>query len=756
MLGSNISHHSEIQLLMITNSRRLFYVCLTLLMFNALDAFGQCPLSKPETVSVSQWTSCSATLTWSAVPGADYYKVRYRFKDAVGYTILPQQITSLSYTFTNLVNDTTYKFGVSAFCANGDDGGYKNAQKKTLKADIPRSLTASNPVGTSVTLSWSSDCPSGAYNVRRKKTGVAGWTTFTNATSGTVYEVMGLTPNTSYDFQVQSKNGPDVSSWTPSVTMNSGDVPVILPAKPNMIVYMLDDGRYDNYVPNGGPGWFNSPAINRIAEEGINFKYTFPTTSQCAPSRVSIYTGLYAHKHGAIDNHSRRFDGLTMVQEVLQGAGYYTGFVGKFGQFQGDPVGFDYWATSDGNNFNPGDYLVNGNDTVITGHISNVYQDFALHFLDNVPAGKNFVLFFFTRVPHSPTIPRSGDTDLYVMETMPVPDNFVEYEHNYPSYFYNGGHRWNYTPQQTDDYKRTEFQCLHGSEVNMAAIFDWLEVHGILDSTMIMFTSDNGFLQGEHMLEAKQIAQEESIRIPLFVRYPAWFPAGTVSTNIQATNVDIPATLLDAAGIPGALETDGTSLYRLYQQSITRKYFFYQFAGEDATPPIRGVRSNEYKYVKHYCNQLTEEFYDLVADPKENTNQINNSDYSSLIATYRLAMDSIMTELNDPEPSIINCFLSSPQFSREVEEDQEAFNLRNVEIYPNPASDYFVMNYNDEAREDIVISIQNMIDEEVYFKELPNTNSFNIMIDATGWSRGIYLATVKKGGKSFTRKFTIQ
>src|SRR5262245_36870661 len=126
----------QTQCLMNRISRRFLSVSLTLMMLNAPDAFSQCSIPKPEAVSVAQWTSCTATLSWSEVPGAAYYKVRYRYKDAVGYTILPNQITSLNYTFTNLTPDTTYKFGVSAFCPNDDDSGYKNAQKKTLKADI--------------------------------------------------------------------------------------------------------------------------------------------------------------------------------------------------------------------------------------------------------------------------------------------------------------------------------------------------------------------------------------------------------------------------------------------------------------------------------------------------------------------------------------------------------------------------------------------------------------------------------------------
>lgn len=738
-----------------------FIFTLLFLIFLRQSTVAQCTLPKPSVVTVTKATSCDATITWTAVPDAAYYKVRYRFRNINGWTMVNTQITGTTYTFTNLVGDSAYKFGVASFCSNGSGSQYKNAQKTTPLVTVPDSLKTTEVAGTSVSFSWMEHCPVSSYNFRYHITATHPWTVLRNI-STTSFVVNNLLTNTSYDFQVQAQSGIDTSKWTKSLRVNSGDTIVAPPQgqtvsslKPNMVIFVLDDGRYDPYIPTGGPAWFNTPSINRIASEGINFVYSFPTTSQCAPSRVSIYSGLYASHHGAIDNITRQYDGIPLVQKILQDAGYYTGFVGKYGQFQGDPQGFDWWATSDGNIFTDPPYKINGKDTSITGHITDVYQNLAITFLNQVPAGQKFCLMFFTRIPHAPTLPRSEDMSLFTNETMPFPDNFYRYTENYPSYLYSSGHNWTLEENQTDSAKLADFQCLYGAEVNMTAIMNWLTTKGTLDSTIIIFTSDNGYLSGEHKLKAKQLALEESIRVPMFIRYPAWFTPGEVNTSLMTFNVDIAPTLLDAAGIPDTFGMDGSSLNQLYKGNISRKYFYYQFAGDGPTPALRAVRSNEYIYIKTYCTEITEEFYDLINDPKENTNQINNTTFSPTIANYRTVLDSIKNALGDNNPGLLDCNLSNPKLTREENEEDQAYNLKNLEVYPNPASEYFIVNFNDEVREDISITISNLLNEVVYFKKMPETNSFKLIVKAE-WEAGLYMVSVKKGNQFYTRKFTLQ
>jgi arylsulfatase A-like enzyme len=268
-----------------------------------------------------------------------------------------------------------------------------------------------------------------------------------------------------------------------------------------------------------------------------------------------------------------------------------------------------------------------------------------------------------------------------------------------------------------------EFQTLAGLEDNVTTFLSFLEQRGILDSTMVIFTSDNGYLKGEHQLEAKQIAQEESIRVPLFIRYPYWFPAGTVVTNEMAANIDIPLTMLHAAGIPEHLEWMALSLKKLYDQTVQRNYFFYEYAGESGSPTIRAIRSNQYKYVKHYCTNVTEEFYDLATDPKENVNLINNASFNSLISSYRFKLDSFRTAVGDYTPVMWGVHLVIRNSPRKGDDEHESVNDRILRLWPNPATDYFLVNFNEAGNsEDIIIDVTNVLGQRVYYKEIRATD----------------------------------
>lgn len=737
--------------------KTLLLLWISFLFLSNSKVFAQCSLPKPENVLVTAWTSCDATLSWDPVPGTSYYLVRYKFRYTTDWITITDHLSNTSYTFSNLVPDSAYKFGVSAFCENGSNLEWKNAQKTTDRISLPDSFQVAG-AGNIVSLSWAVHCPTEFFNVRYKENYALLWNV-KNGITGNSYEIDSLNENTLYVFEVQGQTGPDTSKWSAPLTLTTDTIPdtIVTPvmAQPNFLIYLLDDGRYDSYQPNGGPAWFNSPSINRIANEGVNFVYAFPTTSQCAPSRVSIYSGLYSSHHGAVDNKTLHFNGIPLIQQILRDAGYYTGFVGKYGNYQGDPEGFDWWATSAGNVYIDPKYRINGRDTMITGHISDVYNDLAMTYLNSVPEGKKFCLMFFTRIPHSPTIPLEKDMVFYTDEIMPSPTNLKRYANNYPSYLYSCGHTWKKNAHKTDSVKLNDFRCLNGAEENVTSLMDWLTNKGILDSTFIVFSSDNGFLEGEHKLGEKQLAQEESIRVPMFIRYPAWFSPGQTS-NAMATNLDIPVSILEAAGITDTVGMEGLSLRKLFNGEQTRQYFYYQFETDGLLPSLRAVRSAQYKYIKTNCDQLTEEFYDLTKDPKENTNEINNSVYVSQIDAYRLVMDSFKLLLNDLDKAPVSCYLSNILFPKEVDEELEELNLKNVDVYPSPASGYFTIQFNDEMREDIEVYVTNLLNERIYYKKLPNSNSFNILINGEGWPAGEYLVMVKKRDNYFSKKFTMQ
>jgi N-acetylglucosamine-6-sulfatase len=733
----------------------------TLLMIVSLGystySFSQCALPKPENVKVPTFTSCDATITWDPVPGSSYFMVKFKPSNTAIWTEIPDQLNSLTYKFSGLSPNTYYDFAVASYCLNGTTTGFKEVHKLLPACPLPINVQVNTDIASGANVHWTSQCGTTTYNVRYKLTTSPDWTIVSQINS-TTYTISGLIPLSDYNVSVQSVCGGEFSLWSSraNFTTTSATSLPASPTKPNFLLIVLDDARYDIFQPTGGPSWFQSPSINRIANEGANFSYAFPTTSQCAPSRVSIYTGLYAHHHGALDNKTHMIDNLPLVQQILKDNGYHTGFVGKYGQFQGQPEGFDWWAVSDKDVFINALYTINGApDTIIPGHITDVYKNLAAEFFNNVPDDKPFALFYFTRVPHIPTLPRIKDMNLYTQELMPFPDNFDKYSEDYPSYFYKT-HNWGYNEALTDSLRLIEFQSLAGIEENVKDFFSGMESVGILDSTMIILTSDNGYMKGEHKLEAKQLAQEESIRVPLFIRYPAWFAAGSTYLDKMAANIDIAPTILEAAGIPETFNMDGISLKKLVDGQVQRPYFFYQYAGDYGVPSIRAIRSLEYKYVKHYCNEVTEEFYDLINDPEENINHINDSSYETLISSYRTILDSIRTAEEDYNPIEIDCYLINLEKTAQEDTEHDAANDRLLRLWPIPASDFFLISYNEAGnKENISIQVTNIIGQVIYFKDFINTDVLNTEINCQKWHEGAYIVTLKKGKQSYSEKIII-
>nr|MBA2423065.1 sulfatase-like hydrolase/transferase [Chitinophagales bacterium] len=136
----------------------------------------------------------------------------------------------------------------------------------------------------------------------------------------------------------------------PSDTIKNSSGKPLLP-KPNVLVIYLDDCRYDVFGANGGPQFFNSPAINSIANEGANFRWCFPALSLCGPSRASIVSGLYPHHHGVYNNEIFDTFPHTTLAEIMHDNGYFTGYIGKYG-FEKFPVpGYDYYCQSSSDDY---------------------------------------------------------------------------------------------------------------------------------------------------------------------------------------------------------------------------------------------------------------------------------------------------------------------------------------------------------------------------------------------------------------------
>jgi N-acetylglucosamine-6-sulfatase len=259
--------------------------------------------------------------------------------------------------------------------------------------------------------------------------------------------------------------------------------------QPNVLLIYLDDCKYDVFGPNGGPAFFQSPSINSIAEEGINFRWCFPALSLCQPGRASIISGLYPHHHGVYSNALLNNFPHTTIAEIMHDAGYYTGFVGKYG-IQRFPVpGYDFYCHSSTDEYWNARYQDNEEDwTTINGHKTEVFTDRALQFLDSVPPGKKFMLLLAHKAPHVPYDSRTQDEGLFDNDTMPFPENYPAYVENAPSHYTDCNTAYRNSSKISETY-RGYFELLNGAEWSIDTILNYLKSKNLLDSTLIIFTS---------------------------------------------------------------------------------------------------------------------------------------------------------------------------------------------------------------------------------------------------------------------------
>ncbi|HUM46911.1 MAG TPA: sulfatase-like hydrolase/transferase, partial [Chitinophagales bacterium] len=294
--------------------------------------------------------------------------------------------------------------------------------------------------------------------------------------------------------------------------------------RPNVIMIIADDLRYDAFATTGGPSFLNTPSINRIASEGAQFDNFYCVYPLCVPARATLMTGMYPHSHGAVDNCTYIKPSIKTLSEILDSAGYHTGMIGKYHIATKKQPGWDYWfATSRKIEYENPTFFFNTTEQVKNGHVENIIFDTTHKFLSQVDTP--FFLTVGHPSPHRPVVPLPQYDGIYDDEEMPVPDNFYQFSAWYPSFLYDDPDKiYDKAKPLEKDYKNY-FAGILAIEDNVTDIFNILQNRNLLDNTMIIFISDNGANYGEHQLKGKGKAYDPSIHLPLFIRYPAWYPS---------------------------------------------------------------------------------------------------------------------------------------------------------------------------------------------------------------------------------------
>ena len=377
------------------------------------------------------------------------------------------------------------------------------------------------------------------------------------------------------------------------------------PARPN-ILFVLADDHAAHAISAYGSRINQTPNIDRLAAEGIRFTNAFVTNSLCSPSRATMLTGQYSHVNGVATLRETLDPNRATFPKLLQAAGYQTAVFGKW-HLRSRPAGFDHYEVleSMGEYYNP--TLFSERDSVKhEGYVTDIITDRALSWLARRDPDRPFLLMYHHKAPHADWLPGPSHLTKYDDVTIPEPTTlFDDYsgrtsaaatQEMTVAYHLNDNHlklvpprglterqlaAWNaaYEPKNdafrkanlaSKEYIRWEYQrfikdylrTVASVDDNLGRVLDYLDKTGLAKNTVVVYASDNGFFLGDHGWFDKRWMYEESLRVPLIVRWPGKITPGSVSQSL-VLNLDFAETFLEMAGVAIPAGMQGRSLVPL-------------------------------------------------------------------------------------------------------------------------------------------------------------------------------------------------
>ena len=442
--------------------------------------------------------------------------------------------------------------------------------------------------------------------------------------------------------------------------------------RPNFLVVVLDDVRFDDLGFAGHP-FVRTPNFDRVANEGMRFANAFTPIPLCSPNRACILTGQYAHSHGVIDNsdsgpHSHQ---LVTFPMALNRAGYETAFVGKWhmGLDDSPRPGFDEWLSfrGQGHYFDP-EVNDNGKPRQFAGYATDLLSQRTVEFIRR-RRDRPFLACLSHKAVHPNLfqdadgsirdVPEDGGftpprrlCHLYEQEPVPRRPNASSYGHGKPALErrIEGVPPLGPDTGTPDHVVRNRLRILTAADQGFADVLKALEETGQSENTVIILTSDHGYFYGEHGLnEERRLAYEESIRVPLAVRWPARVAAGS-EANGFALSVDIAPTVLEMAGAGPLPGMHGRSLLPLlegcvppdWRRSVLIEYFSDAVWPRMVNMGYRAVRTERWKYIRYTELCGMDELYDLSTDPCEMRNLHDEPGLEEIRAELRSELELLL------------------------------------------------------------------------------------------------------------------
>jgi arylsulfatase A-like enzyme len=469
--------------------------------------------------------------------------------------------------------------------------------------------------------------------------------------------------------------------------------------QPN-ILYIMADDHASHAISAYGSQINRTPNIDRIAQQGMRFDNCFCTNSICTPSRGVIMTGQYSHITG-IKTLNDRLDGSRQnVAKLLKSAGYQTGFVGKW-HLANDPTGFDYWNMLPGQGVYHNPVMIEmGQKKTHQGYATDVITDFSLDYLQRRDRNRPFFLMCHHKAPHREWTPDEKHRLMFERRVIPEPPTlWDDYATRTDALHENRQRvaddltrrdlklvpppgldatdreawlsvkpaavtrsvdgkttrlagpalaRWKY-----QRYMQDYLACVQSIDDNVGRLLDFLKESGLERDTIVVYTSDQGFFLGDHGLYDKRFMYEESLRMPLLVRWPAVVRPGSRSEAI-ALNVDFAPTFLEAAGIAPPATMQGRSLLPLLRGEAppgwrTAMYYrYYHDPGHHNTRAHYGVRTVTHKLI-YFWKKNQWELFDLRSDPAELRNLYGQPGQETVTVELKATLARLRADLEDDD-----------------------------------------------------------------------------------------------------------
>ncbi|MBM3845284.1 MAG: sulfatase [Verrucomicrobia bacterium] len=439
---------------------------------------------------------------------------------------------------------------------------------------------------------------------------------------------------------------------------------------PNVLFILCDDLRPDA-LGCFGSRHVRTPHIDALARRGVRFANGFCTTSLCSPSRASILTGVYAHRHGVRDNFTELPSSLPHWPGRLKDHGYSVGYIGKWHMGENNDTprpGFDWFVTHKGQGkYFDTEWNVNGlRHETPKGYYTHVVTDYALDWLKQRSKGKPWALCIGHKAPHSFYLPEPKYSNAFARIQVSYPQSAFQLDDK-PQWIRERLDTWHGIygplfewrkkfpdprPEAVSDFAnmvRAYWGTVLSVDDSVGRVSEFLKQSGQLENTIVVFMGDNGLLEGEHGMVDKRTMHEPSIRIPIIASGPGLPRGRTIKAQVLA--MDIAPSILELCGASPLPAAQGRSWVKLSsgRDPGWRKAWFYEYNYEKQfpyTPNIRGLRTDDWKLVRYphgdgSPDRHPPEMYHLKSDPGERRNLAGSGRHS----TVRQSLESQLARL---------------------------------------------------------------------------------------------------------------